>query len=54
MLEFKIIFGIYKAYKAFYLLKGMNYQSDNRRHVLDCIQQDFHRSFDHVGDLEAL
>ncbi len=32
----------------------MNYQSDDRRHVVDCVQQVFQRSFDHVDHLEAL
>ncbi len=29
-------------------------QSDDGRHGVDCVQQVFQQSFDHVDDLEAL
>lgn len=32
----------------------MNYQSDNRRHVVDCDQQVFQQTFDLDENLEAL
>jgi len=32
----------------------MNYQSDNRRYVVDFVHQAFQQSFDHVDHLEAL
>ncbi len=36
------------------LLKSINYQSDDRRHALDHVQQVFTECFDHVDNLEAL
>ncbi len=38
---------------AFYLLKSIHFQSDDRRHVADCAQKIFQKSFDHVDNLEA-
>jgi len=35
-------------------LKSVNHQSDNRRDVVDCVQQGIHQSFDHVDHLQAL
>ncbi len=39
--------------KSFYLLKSINYHSDDRRHVEDYVQQCFQQSFDCVDNLEA-
>ncbi len=32
----------------------MNYQSKDRKHVVDCAQQVFQEGFDHIDNLEAL
>ncbi len=41
--------------KGFLLAKkSMNYQSGNRRHVVDCVWQVFQPIFDHVVHLQAL
>ncbi len=34
--------------------KSINYHSDDRRHVVDCEQQVFQQSFDHIYNLETL
>ncbi len=48
--------GMFLQFKNnFYLLKkSINYQSDDRRHVRDCVQQVQQQSSDHVDNLENL
>ncbi len=55
-MQFGAVVNIYMAEKlvmkmneiAFYLLKSINYQLDDRRHVADCALKVFQQSFDHV------
>lgn len=36
------------------LAKNINYQSDDRRLVVDCVEQVLQQNFDHVDNLEPL
>lgn len=36
------------------LVLAKNYQSNNKRHVVNCVQQVFHQCFDHADNLQAL
>ncbi len=45
---------LYNSKSPFTYEKSLNYQSDNRRHVVDCVQQVFQQSFYHVDHLETL
>ncbi len=40
--------------KGILLAKNISYQSNDRRHAIDCIQQGFQQRFDYTHNLEAL
>lgn len=40
--------------KGLLLAKSISYQSNDGRHVVDCVQQGFQQSFDYTHNLEAL
>jgi len=47
------VFAIIEKSLSLAKKKSINYQSDGRRREVDCVQQIFQQSFDHVDDLEA-
>ncbi len=46
--------NLQKSTRRFFLFAKKSIQSDNRRHVRDCVQQVQQQSSDHVDNLETL